>query len=70
MKPNMKAPHIVFRLWLLIDLGIAMPGLPTTAQTTLPNEGQLSAPEFRKLTGADVKRAEDLDKAVATARES
>ncbi len=63
----MKALRIVFRLGLLIGLGIAIPGLPTTAQTTSPKEAQPPAPGLRKLTGDDAKRAEELDKAIAAA---
>ena len=36
----MKALHVVFRLALLITLGIGIPGSPTTAQTTPPKETQ------------------------------
>ena len=36
----MNALRIVFRLGLLIGLGIEIPGLPTTAQTTPPKEAQ------------------------------
>ena len=63
----MKALRIVFRLGLVIGLGIAIPGLPTTAQTTSPKEAQPPAPGLRKLTGDDAKRAEELDKAIEAA---
>ena len=53
----MKALRVVFRLGLLIGLGIEIPGLPTTAQTTSPKEAQPPAPGLRKLTGDDEKRA-------------
>ena len=63
----MKALRVVFRLGLLIGLGIAIPGSPTTAQTTSPKEAQPPAPGLRKLTGDDAKRAEELDKAIEAA---
>ena len=63
----MKALRVVFRLALLITLGIEIPGVPTFAQTTSPKEAQPPAPELRKLTGDDAKRAEELDKAIAAA---
>jgi len=34
----MKALRVVFRLGLLIGLGLAMPGMPTAAQTTSQGE--------------------------------
>ncbi len=63
----MKALRVVFRLALLITLGIEIPGLPTSAQTTSPKESQPPAPGLRKLTGDDAKRAEELDKAIEAA---
>src|SRR5271165_721342 len=57
----MKALRVVFRLGLLIGLGLAMPVMPTTAQTTPPKEAQPSAPGLRKLTGDDEKRAKLLE---------
>ena len=36
----MKSLRIVFQFGLLIGLGIAIPGLPTTAQSTSPNQVQ------------------------------
>ena len=63
----MKALRVVFRLGLLIGLGIAISGSPTTAQTTSPKEAQPPAPGLRKLTGDDAKRAEELDKAIEAA---
>ena len=63
----MKALRIVFRLGLLIGLGIEIPGPPTTAQTTSPKEAQPPAPGLRKLTGDDARRAEELDKAIEAA---
>jgi tetratricopeptide (TPR) repeat protein len=63
----MNALRVVFRLALLITLGIEIPVLPTSAQTTTPNEAQPPAPGLRKLTGDDAKRAEELDKAIEAA---
>jgi tetratricopeptide (TPR) repeat protein len=63
----MKTLHIVFRLGLMIGLGTEFLVLPTTAQTTSPKESQPPAPELRKLTGDDVKRADELDKAIVAA---
>jgi len=63
----MKALRVVFRLGLLIGLGLEIPGLPTTAQTTSPKEAQPLAPGLRKLTGDDARRAEELDKAIEAA---
>src|SRR5438105_2050404 len=67
MRSIMKALHVVFRLGLLIGLGMEFPVLPTAAQTTSPKEAQPPAPGFRKLTGDDATRAEELDKAIAAA---
>jgi len=63
----MKTLRVVFRLGLLIGLGIEFPGLTTTAQTTSPKEAQPPAPGLRKSTGDDAGRAEVLDKAVEAA---
>ena len=63
----MKALHIVFRLALLIGLAIAIPGSPTTAQTTSPNEAPFQPQGLIKLTGDDAKLAEELDKAIQAA---
>ena len=63
----MNARRILFRLGLLIGLGIVIPGSPTIAQTTPPKEAQPPAPGLRKLTGDDAKRAEELDKAIEAA---
>ncbi|MGA2702455.1 MAG: CHAT domain-containing protein [Isosphaeraceae bacterium] len=60
----MKALHVVFRLGLLIGLGIEIPGLPATAQTTVPKEAQPPASGLLKLTGDDARRAQELDKAI------
>ncbi|HKI16800.1 MAG TPA: tetratricopeptide repeat protein, partial [Isosphaeraceae bacterium] len=60
----MKALRIVFRLGLLIVLGIAKPGMPTTAQTPSPKEAQPTAPGLIKLTGEDEKRAKQLDEQI------
>jgi tetratricopeptide (TPR) repeat protein len=66
----MKALRIRFRLGLLIGLAIAIPGLPATAQTTPPKEGQPLAPGLIKLTGDDDNRAKELDKAINAALEA
>ena len=63
----MKSLRIVFQFGLLIGLGIAIPGLPTTAQSTSPNQAQPPAPGLQKLTGDDARRAEELDKAIEAA---
>ncbi|MGZ3393127.1 MAG: tetratricopeptide repeat protein [Isosphaeraceae bacterium] len=63
----MKSLRIVFQFGLLIGLGIAIPGLPTTAQSTSPNKAQPPAPGLQKLTSDDARRAEELDKAIAAA---
>src|SRR5271157_2050114 len=67
MRPIMRTLRVVFRLGLLIALGIALPGLPATAQTTFPNQAQPPAWALRKLAGDDARRAEELDKAVEAA---
>jgi tetratricopeptide (TPR) repeat protein len=68
MKPIMKALHVVFRLGLLIGLGIEILGWPTTAaQTTAPKDAPSPAPGLRKLTGADARRANELDQAIEAA---
>jgi len=63
----MKALRVVFRLGLLIGLGLAVPVMPTTAQTTPPNNPQPSAPGLRKLTGEDEKRAKQLNEQIDNA---
>jgi tetratricopeptide (TPR) repeat protein len=63
----MKALHSVFRLGLLIGFGIAIPALPTTAQTTSPKQAQSQPQGLIKLTGGDAKHAEVLDKAIDAA---
>ena len=60
----MKALQVVFRLGLLIGLGIEIPVLPVTAQTTAPKEAPPPGKAVRKLTGDDAKRAEELGKAI------
>jgi len=62
-----KALRVVFRLGLLIGFGIAIPGSPTTAQTTSPKEAQPQSQGLIKLTADDAKRAEELDKAIQAA---
>ncbi|MGO9465961.1 MAG: tetratricopeptide repeat protein [Isosphaeraceae bacterium] len=60
----MKALRVLFRLGLMIGFGLAMPGTPTTAQTTSPKEAQPAASGLRKLTGEDEKRAKQLDEQI------
>ncbi len=60
----MNALRVLFRLGLLIGLGIGIPGMPTTAQTTSPKPAQSPAPGLRKLTGDDEKRAKQLDEQI------
>ena len=63
----MKALGVVFRLGLLIGLGLVIPGRPATARTPSPIGSQTPAPGLRKLTGDDARRAEELDKAIEAA---
>jgi tetratricopeptide (TPR) repeat protein len=63
----MRTLRVMFRLGLLIGFGIAIPGLPTTAQTPSLKEAQPLAPGLRKLTGDEARRAEELDKSIETA---
>ena len=63
----MKSLHIMFRLGLLIGLGIEITDLPTAAQTTQTTsrkDAKPSAPALRILTGEDARRAEEADKAI------
>ncbi len=52
---------------MLIGLGIGFWVLSTSAQTTSPKEAPPQPQGFRKLTGDDAKRAEELDKAIEAA---
>jgi len=63
----MKALRVVFRLGLLIGLGIGFPDSPTIAQTTSPKDAQPPAPGLRKLAGDDARRAQELNKAIDAA---
>ena len=63
----MKSLRIVFQFGLLIGLGIAIPGLPMTAQSTSPNQAQPPAPGLQKLTGDDARRAGEKKKAIEAA---
>src|SRR5271166_1712056 len=67
MRPIMRALRVAFRLGLLIGLWVVFPSMCSTAQTTPPKEAQPPAPGLRKLSGDDVKRAEELDKAIDAA---
>jgi len=40
----MKAIRVMFHPGLLIGFGLAMPGMPTAAQTTPPKDAQPAAP--------------------------
>jgi tetratricopeptide (TPR) repeat protein len=66
----MKALGVVFRLGLLIGLGIEILGSPTSAQTPSAEDVPSPASGLRKLTGADAKKAEELDKAIEAARKA
>ena len=60
----MNALRIVFGLGLLIGLGIEISISPAAAQTATPKEAQPPARGLWKLTGDDVKLAEELTKAI------
>jgi tetratricopeptide (TPR) repeat protein len=62
----MKALCVVFRLGLVIGLGIEIPAY-ATAQTAPTTEGRPQTPGLRKLTGDDANKAEELDKAIEAA---
>ena len=63
----MNGLRIVFRLALLIALGIDLSRLPATGQTTPLQEARPPAPGLRRLTGDDARRADGLDKAIDAA---
>jgi tetratricopeptide (TPR) repeat protein len=63
----MRALRTMIRLGLLIELGIAIPGLSTSAQTAPPKEMQPAAQRSRKLTSEDTKRVIELDNAIDAA---
>ncbi len=63
----MTALRNMFRLGLLIGLGIEILGMPAAAQTTPATRAQPPAQGLQKLSGADDKRAEELDKAIDAA---
>jgi tetratricopeptide (TPR) repeat protein len=65
--PTMKAPLMMSRMMRLVTAGISLLVAPAFAQTTPPTQVQPQAPGLRKLTGDDAKRADELDKAIATA---
>jgi hypothetical protein len=60
----MRALPFIFRLILLVGAGIAIAGVPTKAQTTSPKGTEPQAPGLGKLTGDDVKRADELARAI------
>src|SRR5262249_46549881 len=65
-RPIMKALQI--GLGLLIGFGIAIPGLPTTAQAASPKETQTPAAGLRTLTPEDARRTLEREKAGIMAR--
>jgi len=60
----MKALRVAFRLGLLFGVAVGVAVVPTTAQTTASKDAQPSVPGLRKLTGADEKRAKQLDEQI------
>ena len=52
---------------LLAASAIGTTIVPATGQTTAGTDTRSSAPQLRKLTGDDAKRAEELDKAIEAA---
>ena len=63
----MNAFRVVFRLGLLIGLGIEILSLPSAAQTTPATQAQPPAQGLQKLSGDDAKLAEELDKSIDAA---
>ena len=63
----MKALRIVYLLGLLFGFGIGIPVLSASAQTASPKGALPQLQGLRKLTGDDVRRAQELDKSVVTA---
>jgi tetratricopeptide (TPR) repeat protein len=63
----MKACRVVFRLGLLIGWVIATAGVPTIAQTNSPQDALPPAPRLKTLSGADTKRADELQKSTDAA---
>jgi tetratricopeptide (TPR) repeat protein len=63
----MNAVRHMFRSGLLVAFAIALPGLPTIAQTATSKEPQPPAPGLRTLTGDEVHRAAALDRAITAA---
>jgi len=60
----MNPRRVVLRLGLLIGFGLAMPGMPARAQTASPKDAQTAASGLLELTGADEKRAKQLDEQI------
>jgi CHAT domain-containing protein/tetratricopeptide (TPR) repeat protein len=63
----MNAVRHVFRSGLLVGFAIALPGVPTIAQTASSKEPQSPVPGLRTLAGDDAQRAAELDRAIAAA---
>jgi hypothetical protein len=63
----MRSFRLMLQLGLLIGFMIEISPTKTTAQTTTRKNAEVPAEGFRKLTGDDVKRAEDLTKSIDAA---
>ncbi|MGO9913674.1 MAG: tetratricopeptide repeat protein [Isosphaeraceae bacterium] len=63
----MNALRVLFRLVLLVGFWLAIPKMPATGQNTSPKEARPPALGFRKLSGEDEKRANQLDEQVGKA---
>ena len=71
MRSIMSATRLVPRAGLRIGVGLAIsisiPARPTTGQPSKPAESRLQAPGLQKLSVVNARRAEELDKAIASA---
>jgi len=63
----MKIPCVASRLEIVLGLGFALLSPPASAQTTPSKEVQSPAPAVRKLSDADAKLAEELEKSLVAA---
>jgi hypothetical protein len=63
----MRAHCVNFRRVVLIVSAIAIPGSTSLAQTTTAQDAQPPALESQNLTGADARRAGELDQAIEAA---